>query len=131
MSRCGDDIEAALAGKGHRAGAHSQIQHIAAFQGIGLTGRLHRTCVADIDDTHFPSFQKIGGLRLGDNVEDQSFVFRHGTAHDEPIVMGIDQTDLAFCEHARSKEMMAQFVRAHSERVFGMNGVACLDGKHG
>ena len=71
-----------------------------------------------------------GRARLGDAVERQGRAVRHGAADDHPVVVGVDQPDLAGHEDAPDVEVLAQRVGVEAAGGGGVDGVAGLDGQH-
>ena len=67
--------------------------------------------------------------RLGDAVERQGGAVRHRAADDHPVVVGVDQPDLAGHEDAADVEVPAQGVGVEAAGGLGVDGVAGLDGQ--
>ena len=130
VGRGGQDVEAPCPAEGHRARAHAEVEHVALDHGVGLAGGRDGAVAADVDDDHLAAVEDRRRAGLGDAVERQRRAVRHGAADDHPVVVGVDQPDLAGDEDAADVEVPAQRVGVEAAGGGGVDGVAGLDGQH-
>ena len=78
-----------------------------------------RAVAADVDDDHLAPVEQRRRAGLGDAVERQGGAVRHGAADDHPVVVGVDQPDLAGHEDAADVEVLAQRVGVEARAVAG------------
>lgn len=125
------DVEAARAGEGDGSGAHADVEHISLADLIGFPTRLHGAGLPDIENAEFAAIEKGRGAGFLHFIQNEFASSGDGAAQDQPVVMGVDQVDLAILEKAGGVEMFAKTRGVEGLGGVRVDGVAGFNGQHG